>query len=110
LQSCLDVLRGEQELCTETCSASSGDGKQFVFVNVDDDSVIKQQEDPEPTASTAIKNDPVVSVMSVCIQCFTDCTSIDCCLSVHLSLSNIWTHDQVFNIGYEIGSGILYCL
>jgi len=69
LQSCLDVLRGEQELFTETCSASSGDGKQFVFVNVDDGSVIKQQEDPEPTTFTAIKNDPVVSYMPVCIQC-----------------------------------------
>jgi hypothetical protein len=106
----VDVLRGEQELRTETCSPSSGDGKQFVFVNVDDVTVIKQQEDPEPTTSTAIKNDPVVSCMYVCIQCYAHCTDIDCCLSLHLSLSNIWTHDQVFNIGYEIGSGILYCL
>jgi hypothetical protein len=66
LQNCLDVLSGEHESCTEMCSPSSGDGKQFVFVNVDDDdddSVIKQQEDPEPTTSTAIKNDPVVSCM-----------------------------------------------
>jgi hypothetical protein len=63
LQNCLDVLRGEQELCTETCSVSSGDGKRFVFVNVDDDTVIKQQEDPEPTTSTVIKNDPLVSCM-----------------------------------------------
>jgi hypothetical protein len=78
LQSCLDVLRGEQDLFTEACSTPSGDGKQFVFVNVDDGSVIKQQEDPEQTASTAIRNDPVVSCMSFCIQCYTDCTSIDC--------------------------------
>jgi hypothetical protein len=63
LQNCLDVLRGEQESCTETCSQSSGGGKQFVFVNVDDDAVIKWQEDPEPTTSTAIKNDPLVSCM-----------------------------------------------
>jgi hypothetical protein len=62
LQNCLDVLRGEQQSCAETCSISSGDGKQFVFVNVDD-TVIKQQEDPEPTTSTAIKNDPLVSCM-----------------------------------------------
>jgi hypothetical protein len=60
LQNCL-----EQELCTETCSASSGDGKQFVFVNVDDDTVIKWQEDPEPTTSTAVNNDPLVS----CVFC-----------------------------------------
>ena len=78
LQSCLQVLRG-----TETCAASSGDGKQFVFVNVgDDDSVMKWQEDPEPTTSTAIKNDPLVSCVSVCIVCYVHCTDIDCCLSV----------------------------
>jgi hypothetical protein len=59
----LDVLRGEQEQYAETCSVSSGDGEQFVFVNVDGDIVIKQQEDPEPTASTAINNDPLVSCM-----------------------------------------------
>ena len=87
LQNCLNVLRGEHESCTETCSPAPDDGKQFVFVNVDDDTVIKQQEDPEPTTSTAIKNDPVVSCMSVCIQCYACCTDIDCCLSVHLSLS-----------------------
>jgi hypothetical protein len=62
LQSCLDVMRGEQQSCAETCSVSSGDGKQIVFVNVDD-TVIKQQEDPELTTSTAIKNDPLVSCM-----------------------------------------------
>jgi hypothetical protein len=82
LQNCLDVLRGEQESCSETCSASSGDGKQFVFINVGDDTIIKQQEDPEPTTSTALKNDPVVSCMSVCIQCCAHCTDFDCCLFV----------------------------
>ena len=75
LQNCLDVLRGEHESCTETCSASSGDGKQFVFVSVDDDgSVIKQQEDPDTTTSTAIKNDPLVSCVPVCIVCYIVCT------------------------------------
>jgi hypothetical protein len=59
LQSCLDVLRGEQE----SFSTSSGDGNQFGFVNFDDDLVIKKEEDPEPTTSTAIKNDPLVSCM-----------------------------------------------
>jgi hypothetical protein len=61
LQSCLDVLRCEQESCAETCSVSSGDGKQFVFLNDDDVTVIKQQEDPEPTTSTTINNEAVVS-------------------------------------------------
>ena len=106
LQSCLQVLRG-----TETCAASSGDGKQFFFVNVgDDDSVMKWQEDPEPTTSTAVKNDPVVSCVSVCIVCYVHCTDTDCCcLSVHLSSSNSWKGDHVFNISYEIVSGI-FCL
>jgi hypothetical protein len=63
LQNCLDVLKGEHKSYTETCSTSSGDGNQFDFVNVDDDSVIKQQEDPEPTTPTAVKNDPLVSSM-----------------------------------------------
>jgi hypothetical protein len=61
----LDVLRGEQQSCAETCSESRGDGKQFVFVNVHDDIVIKQQEDPEPTTSAAKKKYPVVSCMSM---------------------------------------------
>ena len=108
LQNCLNVLRGEHESRTETCSPAPDDGKQFVFVNVDDDTVIKQQEDPEPTTSTAIKSDPLVSCMSVCIQCYACCTDIDCCLAIHLSLSNIWNGDHVFNIFYEIMLGILY--
>jgi hypothetical protein len=62
LQSCLDVLRGEQESFADTCSPSSDDGKQFVFVNVDD-TIIKWQEDPEATTSTATNNDPLVSCM-----------------------------------------------
>ena len=102
LQNCFDVLRVEQESYTETCSASSGDGKQFVFVNVGDDTVIKQQDDPEPATSTAINNDPVVSCVSVCMQCYVHCTDIDFCLSVHLYLSDIWTGDHVFNIGYKV--------
>jgi phosphatidate phosphatase APP1 len=72
----LDVLRGKQESCTETCSASSGDGKQFVFVNVDDDTVIKQQEDPEPTASNAINSDPLVSCMFCVYEVLTNSAQI----------------------------------
>jgi hypothetical protein len=63
LQNCLDVLIGEHESYAESCSVSSGNGNQFVFVNDDDDSVIKQQEDPEPSTSTAVNNDPLVSCM-----------------------------------------------
>ena len=87
LQNCLDALRGGHKPCTDTCSTASRDGKQFVFVNDDDDTVIKQQKDREPASSTAIKNDPVVSCVCVCvcIQCYRHCTDIDCCLSVHLS-------------------------
>jgi hypothetical protein len=59
LQSCLDVLRSDQE----SFSPSSGDGNQFVFVSYDDDLVIKKEEDLEPTTSTAIKDDPLVSCM-----------------------------------------------
>jgi len=109
LQNCLDVLRGEHESCTETCSASSGDGKQFVFVNVDDDTIMKWQEDPEPTTSTAINNDPLVSCVSVSfVTSYVHCTDIECCLTLHLSSPHIWTGDQVFNIRYEIVSGLLY--
>ena len=85
LQNCLDALRGGRKSCTETCSTASGDGKQFVFVNDDDDTVIKQQKDREPMTSTTIKNDPLVSCMSLCVDCYARCACIDCCLSVHLS-------------------------
>jgi hypothetical protein len=66
LQNCLDVLRGEDDSCTETCPTLSGDGKQFVVDDDDDDdSVIKQQENQEPITSTPINNECVVSHMSV---------------------------------------------
>jgi hypothetical protein len=62
LQNCVDILRGERGACTETCSTSSGNGNQFLFVNVTD---IKEEEDPEPATSPLIKTEPTVS--SVCV-------------------------------------------
>ena len=82
LQNCLDLLRGEQESFTETCSVSSDDGKQFVFVNDNDVIVIKQQEDPEPTTSTAIKNDSVVSCLYVSIVTHIALILTVACLSI----------------------------
>lgn len=85
LQTCVDTLRGKHGACTETCPTSSGNGNQFLFVNVDEVTVIKEEEDPEPAASPLIKTEPAVSSQSVCIQCYAHCTDIQTCLSVCLS-------------------------
>jgi len=65
LQNCVDI----QGSCTETCATLSGNGNQFLFVNIDEVTDIKAEEDPEPT-SPLIKTEPAVSClcMSVCIQ------------------------------------------
>jgi hypothetical protein len=91
LQNCVDIVRDEHGSCTEMYPTSSGDGKQFVFVNIDDVTHIKQEDDPELTTSTVIKTEPAVSCMSLWVRCSVYYTDIECFLSVHLSKSNIWT-------------------
>ena len=69
LQNCVDVRRS----CTETCATLSGNGNQFLFVNIAEVAAIKAEEDSEPTASPLIKTEPAVSsvcVMSCCLKSF----------------------------------------
>jgi hypothetical protein len=93
-------VRDEYGSCTETSPPSSGEGNQFVFVNVDDVTRIKQEDDPEPTTSTVIKTDPVVSFMAVCVQCCVYIAQIsrNACVRqcVHVFLQNIWKLVTVF--------------
>jgi hypothetical protein len=79
LQNCVDV-RGS---CTETCATLSGNGNQFLFVNIHEVADIKAEEDPEPTASPLVNNEPAVSCVCVCVYrvLFTSHVS----LSVHPS-------------------------
>ena len=78
LQNCVDVHGS----CTETCATLSGNGNQFLFVNIHEVSDIKVEEDPEPTASPLIKTEPAVSCscVCVCIKCYSLCMS--CCLLI----------------------------
>jgi hypothetical protein len=70
----MDMLRGKHGLCTETSSKSSADRSQFLFVNIDDVTDIKQEDDPEQTASTVIRTEPAVSLLCVCFQLYTHWT------------------------------------
>jgi hypothetical protein len=74
LQNCVDT----QGSCTETCAALSGHGNQFLFVNIDEVTDIKVEEDPEPTTSALSKTGPAVSCLcvSVFIHCYSHCLSI----------------------------------
>jgi hypothetical protein len=78
LQICVDIHGS----CTETCATLSGNGNQFLFVNIDEFADIKVEEDPEPATSALIKTEPAVSClcMSVCIQCYSHC--MPHCLSI----------------------------
>ena len=67
LQNCTDMLADECGSCNETCPTSCGDGNQFLFVNVEEVTHIKEEVDPEPTTSQVTDIEPVVSCMSVCI-------------------------------------------
>jgi hypothetical protein len=57
----MDMLTGEHGLCTETCSTSSADENQFLFVNVDEVTDIKEEDDQELT-SPVLRAEPVVSL------------------------------------------------
>jgi len=64
LQNCVDI-HGSR---TETCATLSGNGNQFLFVNIDEVADIKVEEDPEPTSSAQIKTEPAVSCLCVCLS------------------------------------------
>ena len=73
LQNSVDILRGEDSLCTETCSTSSAEGNQFLFVNVDEVTDIKEEADLELT-SPVIRTEPAVRLTCVCFHCYTHWT------------------------------------
>jgi len=76
LQICVDIHGS----CTETCATLSGNGNQFLFVNIDEVADIKVEEDPEPTTSALIKTEPAVSLfVYVCVY--------PVLLTLHVSLS-----------------------
>ena len=62
LQNCMAILRDECGSCTGTCQTSSGDGNQFLFVNVEEFVDIEVEEDP--STSAVIKPEPAVSCVS----------------------------------------------
>jgi hypothetical protein len=61
LQNCV----GMHGSCTETCATLSGNGNQFLFVNIDEVADRELEEDPEPTTSPHIKTEPAVSCLFV---------------------------------------------
>jgi hypothetical protein len=114
LQNCIDIVGDEHGSCTEMCPTSSGDGNQFVFAN-DDVARIKQEDDPEPTASTVIKTEPAVSYMSLWVPYCAHCMDIERFLLVHLSKSNIWTmvtgcSTMVMKMSHEYCILVEHCL
>jgi hypothetical protein len=69
LQNCMDVLKSEPGSSIGTCQVSSDDD-HFVGIKVEVVSDVKVEEDPGPATSTAIKTEPAVSCMSLCIQVY----------------------------------------
>ena len=63
----MDIPRDKHGLCTETCSTSSADENQFLFVNVDEVTDIKEEDDPELTTSPVIRTEPAVSLLCDCV-------------------------------------------
>jgi hypothetical protein len=64
LQNCTANLRDESGLFSGTCSTSSEDGNQFIFVKVEEASVEFEpevKEDPWPSTSEIIQPEPAVS-------------------------------------------------
>jgi hypothetical protein len=63
----MDILRDEHGLCTDMCSTSSTDENHFLFVNVDEVTEIKEEDDPELTTSAVTRTEPAVSVTCECV-------------------------------------------
>jgi hypothetical protein len=63
LQNRVDI----QGSCTETCATLSGNGNQFLFINIGEVTDIKAEEDPESTTSPLVKTEPAVSFFFVCL-------------------------------------------
>jgi ferredoxin len=79
LQNCVDMCGS----CTERCATLSGNGNQFLFVNIDEVADIKVEEDPEPTTSALIKNEPTVSCL--CMSVYPVLLTLHVSLSIRLS-------------------------
>jgi hypothetical protein len=56
------------------------DGDRVVGVKVEEVTGRKEEEDPQPATSAVIKTEPAVSCMSVCVQCYAQCTDTQSCL------------------------------
>ena len=84
LQNCMGVLRDECGSCTGTCQTLPGDGNQFLFVNAEEFTDIKVEEDPKPITSAVIQPEPAVSCVSSVthseqisrVSCHTACLSV----------------------------------
>jgi hypothetical protein len=61
LQKCMNMLKIELGSHTETCLTSSGDGNHVFGIKAEEVADIKEEDDPGPTTSAAIKTEPVVS-------------------------------------------------
>jgi hypothetical protein len=61
LQKCMNMLKSELGSHTETCLTSSGDGNHVFGIKAEEVADIKEEDDPGPTTSAAIKTEPVVS-------------------------------------------------
>ena len=92
LQNCVDILRGEHCLCTETCSTPSAEGNQFLFVNVDEVTDIKEEDDPEMTTPAVMRAEPAVSLESVCFHCYTHWTKSQKCFCL------VTSYEPVFSV------------
>jgi hypothetical protein len=66
LQDCMDIEKCVPGPRSETYPTSSHDANQAMNIKVEEDSHIKEEEDPVPVSCEAIKAELEVSCVSVC--------------------------------------------
>ena len=63
LQTCEASLTSDPVSCSETCLRSSVDGNKVIFIKVEEETDIKEEEHPEAISFPTIKTEPEVSFM-----------------------------------------------
>lgn len=65
----MDLPKGEPGSSSETRLVSSYDGNQAASIKIEENTDVKEEEDPESVTSSLIKTEHEVSYMSMCPVC-----------------------------------------
>ena len=65
LQNCVDLLRSDPGLCSETCQLSFDGENQVIGIKVEEVADTKEGGDPQPVTFQTVRTESGVSFMSV---------------------------------------------